>query len=74
MKSLLRIFRNGEAFPHGEIPCHDAVDFLQGIITGVANGWRVISFFGVPGQAGIDLYAIIGFRLEAILGIMTTTV
>jgi Ni,Fe-hydrogenase III large subunit len=74
MKSLLRIFRNGEAFPHNEIPRHDAVDFLQGIITGVANGWRVISFFGVPGQAGIDLYAIIGFRLEAILGIMTTTV
>jgi Ni,Fe-hydrogenase III large subunit len=70
---LLKTFHNGGSLPLGAIPRHGSDDFLQGIIDLTDNGWRISSFFGVPGRE-TTLYCILSYKVEGLLGIMSTTV
>jgi Ni,Fe-hydrogenase III large subunit len=74
MRNMLHTFHNGEAFPRAKVPVHDSIDFLQGVITAIGNGWRVVSLFGVPEEKTVTLYAVLAYRIDGILGIMRTSV
>ncbi len=74
MNRSLKIAKNGEAFPLADIPQFEPNDFLQKIITETGAGWRVLSMFGAPKECGVDLYAVLGARLEHQLGVMKCTV
>jgi len=72
MRSLLRIFRNGEAVPLSTVPIYPTGTFLQGIIDGTDRGWRVSSYFGAPDATGVTLYCVLSFKSDGLMGIMAS--
>ena len=72
MRSLLRIFRNGEAVALSTVPVYPTGTFLQGIIDGTDRGWRVSSYFGAPDATGVTLYCVLSFKSDGLMGMMAS--
>jgi Ni,Fe-hydrogenase III large subunit len=69
-----RTIANGSALPVDAIPWTDCDTFLRGIIDLVEGGGRIASYFAVPTDSGADLYCILAFKAEGLLGVAATSV
>ena len=75
MSSAMKTFYNGASFQRNEIPMLDNDSFFQGILDAIMAGWRVCSYFGVPGATAAKLYCVMSARAgSGVLGIVSTTV
>lgn len=71
----MKIFYNGTSFPRTDIPKPDNDTFFQGVLDAIDAGWRVCSYFGVPGTDSATLYCIMSARgSNGTLGIASTEV
>jgi Ni,Fe-hydrogenase III large subunit len=64
---------NGSAIPRADIPQLTSDDFLQAVVHGVHNGWRVANYFALPSGDSFQVICILA-GLEQRIGIMATTI
>lgn len=72
MTGSLRTIYNGSSLPMADIPVVGSSQFLQGIIDIVDRGWRIVSYFGIPDQAGIALICVLADKAEGQLSVTRT--
>jgi Ni,Fe-hydrogenase III large subunit len=63
---------NGSAVPFADIPLVDSIRFLQCILDTTDDGWRIVSYFGLPGAADIPLVCVLANKSEGQLGVIRT--
>ena len=71
MTASLRTIYNCSSLPMADIPLVDSTPFLQGIIDAVDRGWRIVSYFGIPGQA-VSLICVLADKAEGQLAVSRT--
>jgi Ni,Fe-hydrogenase III large subunit len=74
MSAMLRILYNGSSVPFDEIPLQDGDPFLQSILDATDRGWRVLSYFGMPGEGETTLVCLLGDKVESRMGVTRTVV
>lgn len=74
MKSLLSVLHNGGSVPLAEVPLVASDAFFQGMLDAITGGWRVSSYFGVPGDASAELFCILTSKADGVIGVARTTV
>ncbi|MFA7061270.1 MAG: NADH-quinone oxidoreductase subunit C [Pedobacter sp.] len=74
MNGSLRTIYNGSSLPLSDIPAVDSSRFLQSILDAADRGWRIVSYFGIPGQAGIALVCVLANKAEGQLAVTRTDV
>jgi len=72
MNSFWRIMYNGSAVPFADIPQVDSSRFLQSILDATDHGWRIVSYFGLPGAAATPLVCVLANKTEGHLGVTRT--
>lgn len=72
MSGSLRIIFNGSSIPLADIPVVGAEEFLQSILDQVERGWRIVSYFGIPSPAAIELFCVLADTGEGRLAITRT--
>jgi Ni,Fe-hydrogenase III large subunit len=72
MKNSFHILYNGSSVPFAEIPLVDADQFLQSILDATDRGFRIISYFGIPGGDRIPLVCLLADKVEGRLGVTRT--
>jgi len=66
------LLQNGGAVPMSDVPLLSGEEFLTEIVSGVDEGWRVVSYFGAREGAALKLYCLLSYKSEAALGVMST--
>ncbi|WP_027358341.1 hydrogenase large subunit [Desulforegula conservatrix] len=74
MKNIMGFIYNGTTITYNDIPELELTRFLQTIIDATGLGWRVVTYFGIPGNGKTSLCCIMAYKVEGQLGIMRTTV
>ena len=72
MTGSLRTIYNGSSLPMADIPVVGPSQFLQSIIDAVDRGWRIVSYFGIPDQAGLALICVLADKAEGQLAVTRT--
>lgn len=72
MNSSLRSMYNGSTVPFAEISQTGASQFLESILHAIDHGWRIVSYFGLPGEAAIPLVCVLANKSEGQLGVIRT--
>ncbi len=73
-ESLLEV-RNAQAVAREEIPALNVIHFRDRVVTRVALGARLVTFFGVPGEgASVELVAVLANDAEGTLELLRTEV
>lgn len=72
MSGSLRTIYNGSSLPLADIPVVDSSEFLQSILDLVDRGWRIVSYFGIPSEAGIALFCVFADKGEGRLAVTRT--
>jgi len=68
----LRTIYNGSSIPMADIPAVGSTPFLQSILDAVDRGWRIVSYFGIPDQAGVSLVCVLADTGEGQLAVTRT--
>jgi len=68
----LRTIYNGSSLPLADIPEAASHEFLQSILDAVDQGWRVVSYFGIPAVAETSLFCVLAHRGESLLAVTRT--
>ncbi len=66
--------QNGSAVSLREVPALSAERFQAELLAGIAQGWRVVSYFGAPEGEFLRLYCLLSFKMDSALGVMSTAV
>ena len=66
--------QNGGTLSLREIPQHTPERFAQALLSALAAGWRVVSYFGVPDDEGIRLFCLLSLKGHGTIGVMSTLV
>jgi Ni,Fe-hydrogenase III large subunit len=74
MKELLSPMHNGASIPLAKLPAADNDSFFQGVVDALTNGWRVSSYFGVPGSNGAEIFCILSSKANGAIGVARTSV
>ncbi len=69
MNGSLRTVYNGSSVPMADIPAVGSSQFLQNILDTVDQGWRIVSYFGIPGPAGVSLVCLLADKGEGQLAV-----
>lgn len=56
---MLKTFRNGDSIAVQDMPEVALVEFLQAIVELTGLGWRITSYFGIPGQEEVALWCVL---------------
>jgi len=67
----LTLVQNGACVARREIPVLSGNDFLEEILVCLEQGWRVVSYFGMPEGEGLRLYCVLASKAAASLGVMS---
>lgn len=70
----MRTIYNGSSIPLEEIAVVDSSLFLQSIIDVIDRGWRIVSYFGIPGKDVIALICVLADKGEGRLAVTRTDV
>ncbi|MFU2208912.1 hydrogenase [Solidesulfovibrio sp. C21] len=65
-------FSHTQSLPLADIPLLSLGDFRQRILDRVADGWRVVALFGLPGKGGVGLIALTGRDHDGKLAVFRT--
>ena len=66
------LLQNGGAVPRRAVPALSRDEFLEELLAGLDDGWRVVSYFGAPEGAFLKLYCLLSSKKDATLGVMST--
>jgi Ni,Fe-hydrogenase III large subunit len=67
-------FRQGTALPLEGLRKHPYAEFSHSLLREVADNARIISYFGMPADEGIELFAILAYDWRKELGVLRTGV
>ena len=65
---------NGTAVPLAKVPPSDSDSFFQEMLDAITGGWRVSSYFGIPGDGDVELFCILSSKVDGVIGVTRTTV
>ena len=74
MSGSLHTLYNSSSIPLADIPVVDSIPFLQGIMDVVDQGWRIVSYFGIPDNKGVVLICVLADKGEGRLAVTRTDV
>ncbi|WP_224983180.1 hydrogenase large subunit [Geomonas agri] len=74
MSPAMVFTQNGGVLPRREIPRHAPERFAQALLSALAGGWRVVSYFGMQEEDGVCLFCLLSFKSHASIGVMSTLV
>ena len=72
MRKYLRL-QNGGAVPLAQVPAVSGDDFPAKILSGLRQGWRVVSYFGAVDGVFLKLYCVLSYNKDATLGVICTS-
>ena len=72
MSDSLRTIYNGSSLPLADIPIVGSTQFLQSILDAADRGWRVVSYFGIPGGNVTSLVCVLANKAEGQLAVTRT--
>ena len=72
MSQRYLLMQNGGAVPLSTVPVLPGDEFVAELLSGLEDGWRVISYFGAPQGEFLKLYCLLSFKSDATLGVMST--
>ena len=74
MSRKFLLTQNGSAVARREIPVLSGDEFLEELLAGLEGGWRVVSYFGAAKGVFLQLYCLLSYKSDAMLGAMSTVV
>jgi Ni,Fe-hydrogenase III large subunit len=68
------LIHNGGVVARKDVPILSRDEFVDELLTGIDNGWRVVSYFGAKEGVFVKLYCVLSSKKDATLGLMSTVV
>jgi hypothetical protein len=74
MSARYQLIQNGGMVPRREIPTLSGDHFVDELLTGIEEGWRVVSYFGAAEGELLKLYCLLSYKIDGTLGVISTVV
>ncbi|HJV34470.1 NADH-quinone oxidoreductase subunit C [Geomonas sp.] len=74
MRHKYLLMHNGSAVSRFSIPTLSNDEFVEELLEGIDDGWRVVSYFGSSEGQFVKLYCLLSYKMDAQLGVMSTVV